>query len=425
MALDFIGLDTTYPCADGEQRKRIHFDGAASPLAAACGIEARDKLLPHYSNSHSHVHTSAKISTLALQWSHDEILSYFNAAPAVYTCVFIGSGSTAALNRLSRGLAQTRPERNIVIVSAMEHHANDLPHRESSNVIFAPLTGDNAELGAVDLTELEAIFDKHKNKINYVAVSAISNVTGISNPIEEIAKLAHKHGAYIIVDGAQQAAHKRVSFAIKNGLEAIDYYILSGHKVYSPGAPGVLIARKDRLIDLPGADSGGGSVDHVSHFEAVKTKQFPDRELSGTPNIIGAYQLANVFHALGKTNDISAQEQQLMSLLIDGIKARKNLTLYGDHHLPRIGAVSINHSEIEHGLLSAILNDYFSIAVRNECFCAHPYVSEMLKPELWNLDLEKVEPQEQEAFINRYRGMVRISLSLYNTEKDIEALFTA
>jgi selenocysteine lyase/cysteine desulfurase len=251
-------------------------------------------------------------------------------------------------------------------------------------------------------------------------------VTGIENPISEIAILAHQHGAYILVDGAQQAAHQRVSYQFKNELESIDFYVFSGHKVYSPGAPGVLIANRQIIIDLPGADLGGGSVEHVSHYESIQTSEFPDREQSGTPNIIGAYQLAKVFETLDSdenTDDGSTAE--LMHTLLQGIEQRPNLRLYGDASLARTGAVSINHSYIEHGLLSAILNDYFAIAVRNECFCAHPYVSEMLKTELWAIDLDDIPLPEQEAYINRYRGMVRVSLSRYNTSEDLELLFSA
>ena len=125
--IKFIGTDTKYPTADGDTLPRLHLDGAASPLAANSGLEAITQLLPHYSNSHSYVHTSAKISTKALEWAHSVVLDFVNADPSLYSSVFIGAGTTAAVNRVARGLNRARPDRHVVLVSAMEHHANDLP----------------------------------------------------------------------------------------------------------------------------------------------------------------------------------------------------------------------------------------------------------------------------------------------------------
>ena len=80
-SLDFIGLDTMYDCADGTSARRIHLDGAASPLACSAAINTINELLPHYSNTHSYVHSSAKISTKALDWAHNQILEFVGASP--------------------------------------------------------------------------------------------------------------------------------------------------------------------------------------------------------------------------------------------------------------------------------------------------------------------------------------------------------
>ena len=122
---------------------------------------------------------------------------------------------------------------------------------------------------------------------------------------------------------------------------------------------------------------------------------------------------------------IYEHEKILMGKLIDGLSKFDSITVYGDLNLVRCGALSFNHKQIDHGLLAAILNDYYAIAVRNECFCAHPYVSSLLKAELWELDLSDVPEQQQESYINRKRGMVRASLSLYNNSDDIEQLLNA
>ena len=436
MELDmtFIGEFTKYPVAGGGEKERLHLDGAASPLASSIAIDSINKLLPHYSNSHSYVHNSAKISTKAFDWAGDTILSCLNAHKQDYTCVFIGSGTTAASNRLARGLGKTRADKKVIMVSSMEHHANDLPHRQADNlVVHFPLEqsiegnkdsdGQYSNLGAIDLIELEALCRKHSGNINYIAVSSVSNVTGIRNPIKDIAKIAHAHGALIVVDAAQGVAHMPSN--ISDG--DIDFFIFSGHKVYTPMAPGVLIAKRCLLKALSGQDLGGGSVSDVSFHDYNLFQRFPDREQAGTPNIVGAAALAHVFKSLAAYGFQTIEEHalKLTKQLISGLSEITGISIYGDISLNRIGAVSFNHDNIDHGLFAAILNDYFAIAVRNECFCAHPYVSTLLKEELWSLDLDDIPDMEQEAYINRKRGMVRASVSLYTDEKDIIRLLSA
>jgi len=313
----------------------------------------------------------------------------------------------------------------------VEHHANDLPHRtlEEDNIIYLPLQGpsnndsNSSDLGAIDLIAFENLCIKHSQNINYIAVSSVSNVTGICNPIKDMATIAHKHGALILVDAAQSVAHMPSNVEEDD----IDFFIFSGHKVYTPMAPGVLIAKRKVLSTLSGQDLGGGSVSEVSFYDYNLFEQFPDREQSGTPNIVGSVALASVFQKLNELgfDKIHTHSIELTKQLIDGLSKINGITVYGDNTLPRVGAVSFNHRDADHGLLAAILNDYFAIAVRNECFCAHPYVSTLLKEELWSLNIDDIPEEEQEAYINRKRGMVRASISLYTSEQDIEIFLAA
>lgn len=420
----FIGLNTSYPTANGERKTRLHLDGAASPLAASRALKAVQALLPHYSNTHSYVHSSAQISTKALKWAHDMVLDVLGAANGDYTAIFTGSGTTAGINRVARGLSAARPERKIVFVSSMEHHANDLPHRQFGNeVVYLPLTGSGASLGAIDLEQFRILCEQHHGAINYVAVSSVSNVTGVRNPIKLICEIAHKHGALVLVDGAQSVAHGPSNLSDKD----VDFFVFSGHKVYAPMSPGVLIAKKALLEALPGQDLGGGSVETVSYFDYQMLSTYPDKEESGTPNIVGAIALAAVLEELSTYgfDKIEAHDGALLSQLIDGLNTINGLTIYGAADLPRTGAVAFNVAGIDHGLLAAILNDYYAIAVRNECFCAHPYVSSLIKEALWELDLSDVAEEDQQSLINRKRGMVRASISLYNTREDVQQLVQA
>ncbi|GHA17166.1 aminotransferase [Arenicella chitinivorans] len=381
-------------------------------------------MLPHYSNTHSYVHQSAKISTHALAWAHDTVLNFVGADPAVFTSIFTGTGTTAATNRVARGLRAARPDKDVVFVSSMEHHANDLPHRHPDfNIVHLPLSGTGAHSGATDIAALQALCSEYAGRVNYIAVSAVSNVTGVCNPIGEICELAHQHDILVLVDGAQCVTHMPTELDQWQP----DFFAFSGHKAYTPCSPGVLVARKSVLQSLPEQDLGGGSVNTVGYYDYELSSAYPQREQSGTPNIVGAIALASVLQEL-KTfgmHNIAGEEKRLMTQLIDGLSQVPGMCIYADPRLERRGAVAFNINGIDHGLVAAVLSDYYGIAVRNECFCAHPYVSSLLKEQLWELDLTGIADSEQENYINLKRGMVRVSLALYSTVDDINYLLTS
>jgi len=427
--LDFIGLDTLYRLADGRITRRHYLDSAASTLALSCARAVADELLHYYANTHSELHFSARIVGYAYQWAHQQALNFVGPTHQErHVACFFGAGCTAILNRLARRLATHRPERGLVLVSLIEHHANDLPHRKhAGRVLHIPLTGAAPTLGAVDLAALERLLEQHVSQVNYIAISAASNVTGIVNPVHDIAELAHAHGAWVVVDASQYLAHAPLGLSDTGAPEReLDAVVFSGHKLYAPGSPGVAVVRRTLLEGSDPDELGGGMVDDVSLSSYQITSRFPDREEAGTPNIIGAVQLGaalNVLQRIGMTR-IHAAEQALLRRLLAELSAIPGVRIYGDpdpDRTPRLGVVSFNLVGLEHGLVAAVLNDYHNVAVRNGCFCAHPYVRELLKPELWALDIDP-DAENAVALLKPWQGMVRASLGLYTTEDDIAAL---
>ena len=420
----FIGLDTEYPLVDGSRARRRYLDSAASSLMLRPAWETADAFLRYYANTHSLLHFGARIATHAYLWAHGRVLAFVGADPRRHTCAFAGSGSTAGFNRLARGLAQLRPERPVVLVSDMEHHSNDLPHRKhSEQVEHVPLTGTAPAFGALDLDALERMLEKHRGRVNYVAVTAASNVTGILNPLRAIADLVHEHGAWLLVDGAQLIAHAPVRMT-----DGIDFLVFSGHKVYAPGSPGVIVGERALLAQVEPDEVGGGMVDDVSFQDYAITEHFPEREEAGTPNIVGAVLLGAALEAMMQVGmeAIQAHEQALLAPFVGALVARPGVRVYGDTDLarsPRVGTIAFNLQGLDHALVAAVLNDYFGVAVRNACFCAHPYVRELLKPELWEADTDiDVEGDAGLAALELRKGMVRASLGLYTVQEDIDAL---
>jgi len=429
---DFIGLDTHYTLADGRHTRRVYLDSTASTLMMGVAYRAMTSFLDHYANSHSLLHFSAKITTRQYLWAHNRILSFLGADPEEYACFFTGSGATAGLNRMARVLRDYRPNRDTVLVSLMEHHSNDLPHRKhAGKVVHIPLDTRNGDQpGCLNLAALEEELKRHKNHVNYVAVTGVSNVTGIINPIHQIAELVHQYDALILVDGAQMVAHLPVQLGgYSNQQENIDAFVFSGHKTYVPGSPGVVVCRKAILEAIEPEEVGGGMVEAVSveNYE-IKTT-FPDREEAGTPNIPGAIALGAALEVLDQLGmeTLSREEDTLLQQALEAMQTIPGIMIYGETDLgtcPRAGSISFNLQGMHHGLTAAILNDYFNIAVRNECFCAHPYVKEMILDDIIE-SFGSTPDGRQRSQYKLIAGMVRASFGLYNTSEDVETLVAA
>jgi selenocysteine lyase/cysteine desulfurase len=169
-------------------------------------------------------------------------------------------------------------------------------------------------------------------------------------------------------------------------------------------------------------------VDDVYLDKFIPSAILPDREEAGTPNIVGAITLGAVLDVLIKIgmDNIRAKENKLIDLVWEKLSAIEGVNLYGPspEDVPRTGTIPFNIQGFDHGLTAAALNDYHNIQVRNGCFCAHPYVREILKPELWALDIDPDAPNS-EADVERKRGMARASFGIYTTETDVLALTEA
>ncbi len=426
-----IGLNVHYALATGEHTRRIYLDSTASTLRLKIVQDVLDKYQPYYSNTHSVMHFGARLSTKEYQWAHQMVLDFVHADAEIYTCFFTGSGTTAALNRVARTLRERRPDRDVVLTSIMEHHSNDLPHRKHfREVVHVPAAMAAHSLGCVDLARMEQALQEHAGRVNYVAITGVSNVTGIINPIHAVAEMAHRHGALIVIDAAQMAAHMPIRMCgHENPARDLDVLVFSGHKIYAPGSPGVVVARKDLFAGLEPQEVGGGMVDTVWVNRYTVSQKFPDREEAGTPNICGAIGLAAALYALHKVGmeTIAAEEDRLIEDALQRLAQVPDLFIYGETDSTlcrRTGAISFNLRNFDHALTAAVLNDYFNISVRNECFCAHPYVREMVTISL-SEEAEKLSDEELANLAELHRGMVRASFGIYNTEKDVAALAAA
>ncbi len=426
-----VGLDVEYDLANGECSRRVYLDSTASTLRLQVVEDTLARFQPYYSNTHSVLHFGAKLSTSEYKWTHGMVLDFLNADPEDHTAFFVGSGTTAGINRVARALRDKRPDRNVVITSIMEHHSNDLPHRKHfAKVVHVPAEMAKKSIGQIHMERLKEALEEHGDNVNYVAVTGVSNVTGIVNPIYEIAKLAHAHGALVVVDAAQMAAHLPIRMSGNDDpAQDLDVVIFSGHKIYAPGSPGVVVARRELFQGVEPQDVGGGMVDDVYVNRYMITESFPDREEAGTPNITGAIGLAASLYALNRVgmDAIAEEEDAIIRYTIDKLSRIPQVIIYGESDCDaceRAGAVSFNVRDVDHAMAAAVLNDYFNIAVRNECFCAHPYVREMIT-EVLSEESDDLSDEEIERLADLHRGMVRASFGIYNSKADVDLLIKA
>ena len=161
----------------------------------------------------------------------------------------------------------------------------------------------------------------------------------------------------------------------------------------------------------------------------VVKEAFPDREEAGTPNIPGAVGLAAAMDVLDRISMelLRDEETQLINSALDQLMKIEDVVIYGETDTElcdRVASISFNITGLDHGLVAAVLNDYFNVAVRNDCFCAHPYVKEMIMDDLLDY-VESVDMEDIEQVYHLKRGMVRASFALYSTEEDVAALIIA
>lgn len=396
-----------------------------------------DRVLHEYmrsgqANSHTHASARGRATTKAIEDTRTLVKEFVGGGPGD-AAVFVGNGATGALNLAAQILYPTVPTakdpKPIALVSEMEHHSDMLPWRRAANgrmdtppldfVKYFPVRDDCT----IDLPQLRALLAMNRGRVRVVAVSAMSNVCGTINPIHEIAKMAHEAGAVIVVDAAQAAPHIPIAMHTNDPAETIDFLALSGHKLHAPGSPGVLIASKDALASAAWRTGsvGGGIVDRVELNSVTLIDDVARRLEAGTPNIPGTIALGAAILFLKDLGMDSVREHEirLTRQAIAGLSAIPSCVVYGPMDATeRGGIVSFNLFGLAHGLVATILNDYFGIAVRNDCFCAQPLVRRLLDATCNQRGV--CAPRDEGR-----RGMVRASFSPFTTEAEIRRLIIA
>lgn len=407
------GIDTKVPISSGGYTTAINFDNAATTPPLLPVLEEILHFSPWYASIHRGAGYKSQFSSKLYEDARHIIADFIGADLDYHTVIFI-KNTTEAINKLSNRLLSSY-EDAVVLSSCMEHHSNDLPWRNKYKVDYINIDHE----GRLSIEDLQQKLREYKGKVKLVTVTGASNVTGYKNPIDKIAELAHEYGAEILVDGAQLVPHAPVDMKSPNDSKRIDYLVFSGHKMYAPFGTGVLIGPK-KVFEKGAPDySGGGTVQLVTH-EHVQWLEAPFKEEAGTPNVMGVVAIISAIKALKKIGmqTIEDYEKSLTDYTLKKLSYLPHLQLYGncsDTH-NRVSIIPFNIEGMYHELVANILSQETGIAVRNGCFCAHPYIQRLLKvPE--NEMRKRIENPTLP-----HPGVVRISYGFYNTFYEIDIL---
>lgn len=330
-----------------------------------------------------------------------------------YDLIFT-SNTTEAINLAAKSLklesnADSEP---VILNTLLEHTSNELPWRMLPQYSTIRLNVSNE--GFLDLNELETILSEYngkslhgKKRIKLLAISGASNVLGTYNNLAEIARIVHKYGTRLLVDAAQMVAHRKIDMERCS----IDYLAFSAHKVYAPMGSGMLVARKGLLN--------------------FNEKELVQIQLSGEENTAGIAALGKALVLLQRIgfDVIQEEEQTLTRRAIQGLSNIKRIRVYG---IKDPSSVLFEHKggvvvfTMKGKISSRVANELAErcgIGVRYGCHCAHILIKYLLGV---GPKLERFQRILARVFTDvRFPGVVRISLGIGNSEKDVDTLIHA
>ncbi|HLF28760.1 MAG TPA: aminotransferase class V-fold PLP-dependent enzyme [Anaerolineae bacterium] len=416
-----VGVKQRVPLLNGETRTYLNFDNAASTPALSEVRDTVNNFLGWYSSVHRGAGFKSRIATQAYDDAREIVAKFVGANPREHVVIF-GKNTTEAINKLARRFPLSKED--VVLVSLLEHHSNDLPWRNVATVDHVTAN----RLGELDEADFDRKLERYAGRLKLVAITGASNVTGFLPPIHRLAEKAHAAGAQILVDGAQLAPHRPISVGALDDPAHLDYVAISAHKMYAPFGAGALIGRRDTFAHGAPDYSGGGTIEIVT-VDSIEWAEPPDRDEAGSPNVVGAVALAaaaKALQAIGMTA-IADHEAELTAYTLERLRAIDGVEIYGDPNpastTSRLGVIPFNIKGLSHFLVAVILGAEFGIGVRNGCFCAHPYLLHLLglSPE----EAEDVRRQMQARDRREMPGMVRISFGMYNTAEEVDVLIDA
>ena len=372
----------------------VYFDNAATSQRVQSVVDEWKRVSEESNaNIHRAVHCLADEATQAYEQARDAVKEFINAESREE--VVFTSGTTAAVNLVAFSFGEAFvKEGDEVIVTEAEHHSNIVPWQmmcRRKGAVLKVLPVDDS--GYLMIEKLGGLLT---DRTRILAVTHISNVLGIINPVKEIISECHSKGVPVLVDGAQGAVHCKVDVQELD----CDFYAFSGHKLYAATGTGVLYGKRKWLDAMPPYMGGGEMVGTVSFAETTYAP-LPMKFEAGTQNFASAATLKPAIEFIKSLNDneLIKYNNTIRDYLLEYFKSDSRIRLYG---VPRginedkIPLCAFTVEGVHHEDLALIL-DKMGIAARSGQMCAEP-------------------------LMDRYgvSGMLRISIAPYNTVEEAE-----
>ena len=373
----------------------VYLDNAATtqkPLSVLSAI--KDYYENDNANVHRGVHTLAERATEKYEAAREKVRAFINAKSTKE--VLFTRGTTTSINWVAQFAGQILKADDEIVISIMEHHSNIVPWQEVAKKTGAILKFVYLKEGELDMEDLR---QKVTAQTKFVSIAHVSNVLGTINPIEEISKIAHEQGAYLVVDGAQSTPHMAIDLQKMD----VDFFAFSGHKMMGPTGIGVLYGKEELLNQFEPIEFGGEMIDFVYESHSTWT-ELPWKFEAGTPNIAGAIALGAAIDYIQELgiDQIHQHEDELIDYVMPKLQNIEGLTIYGPKdNKKRSGVIAFNIEGLHpHDVATAL--DMEGVAVRASHHCAQPLLNYLDTP-----------------------ATARASFYIYNTKADCDKLVEA
>ncbi|MFQ5345151.1 MAG: cysteine desulfurase [Mariprofundus sp.] len=372
-----------------------YLDNAATTQKPQCVIEAVTGYYEHdNANVHRGVHALSERATADYESARKTIAAFFNARSERE--VIFTRGTTEAINLIASSWGGTHIKAgDEVLITHMEHHSNIVPWQMLCEHVGATLkVAPINDRGELIMAEFDALLSE---RTKLVGVVHMSNALGTINPVAGIIEKAHAAGAVVLIDGAQAAAHLAVDV---QALDA-DFYVTSAHKMYGPTGVGVLIGREAILEAMPPYQGGGDMISMVT-FEKTEYNDLPYKFEAGTPHIAGVIGFGKAIEYIQNIgfDAISKREKELLAYATAKAAAFDGLRQIGTAKEKACVLSFVLDSVHPHDLGTIV--DREGVAIRAGHHCAMPVMQFFNVP-----------------------ATARASFSIYNTEAEVDTLFTA
>ena len=349
------------------KNKLVYLDNAATSQKPKSVIDSLTQYYSSYnSNVHRGVHTLSVEATEAYENARVKLSEFIGSIPEE---VIWTRNTSESINIVAYGLKNKVSAGDNIVISRMEHHSNLVPWQQLCNQTGASLRYLEHNLeGRIDLIDAKTKIDAN-TKI--IAITHMSNVLGVINPIKEIREMSKKFGTYLVLDGAQSVPHFKVNV---NDLDC-DFLSFSAHKMLGPTGIGLLYGKEELLNEMPPFYFGGDMISEVS-YESAKWNDLPYKFEAGTPNIADAIATGTAVDYLNSVgmDNVFEHEEDITKYALEKFKELDGYNIIGPtDEDARGGVISFTHDKIHPHDIGEIL-DKFGIAIRTGHHCAMPLV---------------------------------------------------